>query len=142
MLYTVDPKLCIVTFGTKILTGWGEDMFEFEMVDDSYSEMVGCTGETARIPSNNNNAKGKLTFLQTSPSNDYLSVVSLRDRKLGSGVLPFSMVDALGTTRVFSPMAYLKKPTKVDMGKSIKTREWEIYLVDVEYYVGGNVPTF
>jgi hypothetical protein len=141
MLYTVDPKLMIVTFGGVPLTGWAEDQFDIEKAEDLFNEMVGCTGETARVHVNNSNATAKLSFLQTSPSNDYLSTMALRDYQTNAGVLPFTVKDVLGTTLIFSPMAYVKKPANVSSGKAVKTRDWNLYLVNVQFFVGGNTPT-
>jgi hypothetical protein len=142
MLYTVDPKVRIVTFGGQILVGWGEDQFDIERAAEQFDEMVGCNGDTVRIMINNNNATAKLTFLESSPTNDYLSRVTGLDKRLGQGVLPFTVRDSLGTTFVSSPMAYIKKISPISSGKSVKTREWNLYLVDCQIISGGNFPAF
>jgi hypothetical protein len=141
MLYTVDPKLVIVSFGGMPIVGWGEDQIDVEKDEDNFNEQVGCTGETTRVHINNNNWTAKLTLLQSSPSNDYLSIISTRDVKLNLGVLPFQMKDILGTTLIFTPMAYIKKPAKADTGKTAKTRDWVLKLIQPETMIGGNIPT-
>jgi hypothetical protein len=141
MLYTVDCKLNIITLGGVPLTGFAEDQFDIERDEELFNDMVGCTGDTARSHINNKNGKCDLHFLQTSPSNDYLSALALRDYQTNTGVLPFMVVDALGTTRVMAPMAYVKNYAKIGAGKAVKNRDWVIRLVSMNIFVGGNIPT-
>lgn len=141
MLHTVDPKLVIVTVGGMPIVGFSEELIDLERSEDLFNEMVGCTGETARVHINNRNATCKISLLQTSPSNDYLSTLALRDEALNVGVVPLMIKDILGTTLASSAQAYVKKMPKIDGGKSVKTREWSLYCIDVNIFVGGNLPT-
>jgi hypothetical protein len=139
MLHTIDPKLVIITFGGVPLIGFAEEKITLSKVEDTFSEMVGCGGETARIRSNNNNWTSKIMFLQTSPSNDYLSRVAMRDELANVGILPFTCRDAIGTTLFFTKGAYIKKPSDFNSGKTVKVNEWNLYLVNVQWNIGGNV---
>lgn len=139
MLYQVDPKLHIITFGGVPLVGFAEDKITLSKIENTFSSMVGCGGETTRIRSNNNNWTGKLSFLPGSPSLDYLSNVALRDEVSNSGVLPFTCKDILGTTKFFAAQAYIEKPADFASGKTIKILDWNIVLISVQWHIGGNI---
>lgn len=138
MLYTVDPKKVIVNLGGVPIAGWAEDQLSIEYDEDLFNEMVGCTGEVARAHINNRTGTCKLNLLQTSQSNDTLSTLYLRDVAGNAGVVPFEVRDVNGTTLVKAAMAYVKKPAKVDSGKSVKVREWTLRVIDLDMFIGGN----
>lgn len=139
MLYTVDPKLVIITFGGVPLTGFAKKKINLTKVEDNFKVEVGTNGETVRMKSNNRNWTGTLSFLPGTPTLDYLSTVTLRDEAGNLGVLPFTVKDALGSTKFFSPQAFIVKPADYNTGVEIEQLDWSIYLVDVQYNHGGNV---
>ena len=141
MLYTFDPKLLIITFGGIPLTGFAEGtVLTIERSEDMFKEYVGASGEVSRAKSNNRTGTAKLSLAQTSPANDYLSTMALLDESVNAGVRPFFAKDGLGTSIFMAPQAYVKKVAPAAYGKDIQAREWTIFLVDINIFVGGNIP--
>jgi hypothetical protein len=141
MLYTVDPKKIILTFGVTPIAGFADGTFvDIERNEDMFSEVIGADGEVTRVKSNNRTGTATFTLLQTSPSNDKLTAYALVDEQTGLGVQPFGASDLLGTTAVFSAMGYIKRIAKVEESKSATNREWKIFLTDLSIFVGGNTP--
>jgi hypothetical protein len=141
MLYTFDPKMGVLTFKGKIITGFADGtFFTVERTEDTFTETTGADGETTRVKSNNRSGRAKITLKQSSSSNDHLSVCAALDEGANAGVGEFQYKDVLGTTLVFAAQAYVKKPANVESAKTATDREWNLFLVDVKMFVGGNVP--
>ena len=139
MLYTVDPKKIVMVFGTKRIKGFADGTFlDVERNEDMFSEVVGADGEVTRVKSNNRTGTATFTLLQSSTSNDDLSAYALVDEQTGLGVFPFIVTDTLGKTNIFSAMGYIKRIAKVEESKTATNREWKIFLVDVNVFVGSN----
>lgn len=138
-LATYDPKLLVIALGGVPISGYADGTFiTVERSADSFSEIVGASGETSRAKSRNRLGTVTLTLAQTSPSNDYLSALVAMDEQASTGVRPFIAKDSLGTSLFKSTTAYIKKPASAGYGKEIETREWTIVCPDLDTMVGGN----
>jgi len=139
---TYDPGAVIVTFGSLALTpGFGEDSFlEFDPADVLFTKKVGASGEVVRVRSRNRSGSFKLSCLQSSQVNDFLSAVAAADQLTGSGVLPFMVKDANGTTLLSSKNAWISDRPHAAFAKDAGEREW---VIDGEEWIefhGGATP--
>ena len=141
-LATFDPKSLIVIFGARPLTSFAEGTFlTISRNDDMFKEYIGSSGEQAWSKSNNRSALVKLTLIQTSDDNDYLSSVAIMDEVTNNGILPLIIHDLLGTSGYFSKWAYAKRIADASYSKEIQGREWNIFCASMNMFDGGNVPT-
>jgi hypothetical protein len=53
-------------------------------------------------------------------------------------VVPITIKDLNGTSLVFSPKAWIIKPTNLGYAKSITNREWKFDCSDLSIFTGGN----
>lgn len=142
MLYTYDPRLILISFGGVPIVGYADGTFlTVVRNNDMWAEVVGASGETSRGKSNDRSGLATLTLLQTSPSNDIISGFAIQDEVSNVGVKPFLAKDGLGTTTLFSATGYVKKLPDSGYAKEVGSREWTIFLVDLQVFVGGNIPT-
>jgi hypothetical protein len=141
MLYTFDPKLMITVFKGHPITGFAEgSVLTIERTEDMFSEKVGVSGEVARSKSNNRSGTVKITLMQTSPDNDFLSTMAVLDEVGNAGVGELMIKDVLGTSLYMSSQAYLKKIASAEYGKEVNSREWNFFCADLNIFVGGNIP--
>lgn len=136
---TYDPFNNIVNFGGVDLGGWAEGtVIEIERDEDTFSKKVGTNGDVCWVRNRNRGGKAKLTLMQDSLSNDVLSNFMSADEALGTGVQPFQMTDAAGTTVVHASAGRISKPGAVKRGKEHNSVEWTIDLADVDVFIGGH----
>jgi len=140
-LATHIPRQTTLSFGNILISGYNTGTrITIDQTDDDFSEVAGIDLVSRSLISN-----GLYTVVfvlqQTSIVNDQLSVLRNIDTNLvspGLGVQQCTFKDLRGTTKLFSPNAYLKKPATGTFGTDIESREWTIVCVDTEYFVGGN----
>lgn len=140
MFGTYDPKKVLVSFGGVELGGFGEDsIINIEPTGGGITVVTGCHGDKVRAIDPDNGAKVTLTLLQSSASNDYLSAIHLRDKRVGDGVLPLLIKDLSGRTTYFDSAAWINNLPTVKRGKSPNDNEWVIETAgNGELFVGGH----
>jgi hypothetical protein len=135
-----DAKLHVITVGSRVLKGFAKDKYTFEFDEDSFNTEVGSDGDTAQVAVNNANGKLTITLLANTPDNEYLSLLHNKNRlAIGSGNVPVSIVDTLGTTRMSSPVAWVTKLPSIGVGTDVKTIEWQIQCCSCEVNVGKQI---
>lgn len=126
---TYDPQDLTVMVNGVYLTGYSEDMAEFEKDEDGYEVKVGAQGDVARSKINNPLATLSITLLPSSPQ------VSMLDKLAISGELvPVSIIyngDPKETITVTE--AYIKKPAARSYGTEAGDREYEVQCLDATY---------
>lgn len=126
---TYDPQDLTVMVNGVYLTGFSEDMAEFEKDEDGYEVKVGAQGDVARSKINNPLATLSITLLPSSPQ------VSMLDKLAISGELvPVSIIyngDPKETITVTE--AYIKKPAARSYGTEAGDREYEVQCLDATY---------
>lgn len=126
---TYDPRDLTVMVNGVYLTGFSEDMAEFEKDEDGYEVKVGAQGDVARSKINNPLATLSITLLPSSPQ------VSMLDKLAISGELvPVSIIyngDPKETITVTE--AYIKKPAARSYGTEAGDREYEVQCLDATY---------
>ena len=140
MFGTYDPKKVIVSFGGVEIGGFGEDsMIKITPMGDGTTSMVGCSGDVVRTISPDNRQEVTLTLLQSSASNDYLSAIYQRDKRVGDGVLPLLIKDLSGRTTFFDSAAWIAKQPEINRGRTANDTEWVLHTAgDGELFVGGH----
>jgi hypothetical protein len=125
LLSSYDPKRVIVTYGGVPIGGYADGTFvNITPGADNFSPVVGADGEVARAMSNNNTHTVEITLLQSSLSNEYLSLCKNADKLTGLGMLPLQILDANGGTLFFWPQAWISKDPNYEFGNDITDRNW------------------
>lgn len=144
MVKTYDPKKVMVVFGAIVLTGFAEGTFvTVETAGDGVTAIVGCDQEIVRsLPPDNILKNIAVNLLQTSDSNDLLSLAHDLDLKTGKGVVPMAIRDLSGRSIMVSDQAWIVKKPNMTRGKTASdgTCEWRFQAVvpDEAYLVGGH----
>jgi hypothetical protein len=135
-------QLTILVGAILIDSGFAEDdVVKVEPGDDDWLIVKGADGSVARSKSNDKTAKVTLRLLQTSPKNALLSAARALDANTpgGAGVGPFMLNDRSGVTKIAASKSFiLGRPKDISFGKTIKVREWVIFLADEVQLLGGN----
>lgn len=141
MLYTYDANSCILTVGAIPILGLADgNAISIERNSDTFTPYVGITGEESRSKTNDRSGLAKITLMQTSPSNDYLSSLAIQDEAANAGIRAFYFKDLAGSTLYIAKQCYVMRPAAATFGKEVQTREWNIRLVDLLMFTGGNIP--
>ena len=134
-----DPKDVTITWGTHLISGFAEEKVSISYQDDAFDLAIGCDGEASRVRKNNNSATITVTLQQTSPSNDFLSLMALADRVSSLGVLPFTLIDYSGNTKCFAPSAYLTKTPDMSLSNTNQTIQWVFITDNLGWHIGSNM---
>lgn len=139
MLYTFDIKKCIIIVGVARMQGFANgEAFSLELDDDLYQKEAGADGDVSRSRRHGLSASAKISLMQTSPSNDILMGYAVADHLSNAGVVPLTVKDILGTTTIFAPYCWVKKPAPMAVGKELTNREWALDIANTEMFIGGN----
>lgn len=128
MATTYDPMDLTVTIGGVYLTGFSEDMVEFEKDEDGKTAKVGSQGDVVTTKVNNPLATLTLTLLPTSPQVAYLDKLA----RTGEHV-PISIIyNGEPKETITVTEAFIKKPATRTYGNEAEDREYEIQCLDHE----------
>lgn len=138
---TFDFKKVSMIVGGIPITGFADGTgIMVSLASDAYTKVSGADGVVSRAKSNDYSGEITITLSQTSPANDYLTTIALADELSGAGVVPVSITDNGGTTKIASAFAWIRKKPDVEFGKEISDREWVLDCAELTlYFVGGNV---
>lgn len=137
---TYDPAQIVIQWGPIIASGYQDGSFAKASRDaDTFAKYVGTDGEVSRARSRNRAGSVEITLAQTSLTNDLLSQEQEVDELTGLGVYPLTVKDLNGTTLVYAPEAWLKKPAEVEYGKEIGPRVWTFDTGSMDVFVGGSL---
>jgi hypothetical protein len=135
-----DPGQIAVILGPSILGGFAEDsVVEVARTESTWTTTVGADGEVTRTRNRNKSGTVKVKLLRTSASNDVLSALHAQDQLFGTGILPITIKDLLGTTLHFGSNAWVEKPADDSIDKDMSSREWTIAVGDLDMFDGGSV---
>jgi len=125
---TYDPSDVASTIGGVFLTGFSEDLIEFEKDEDSNTFKVGAQGDVLVSKVNNRLATLKVTLLATSSQNAYL------DKLAETGqVVPVSVIyNGTPKETITSTAGVVIKPAARKYGNEADDREYEIKLTNYE----------
>lgn len=141
---TYSPAKVITNFFGIPITGYVEGTFIQVTTDgDGTTGVIGCDGEVVRTIDPGSALKTVvITLLQSSDSNDSLSVIQNRDNQKGDGIGPLLITDLSGRTVLSSDEAWITKKADVTRGRSATdgANQWTLQCVaeDEDYHVGGH----
>ncbi len=132
-----DPGLVLVNFkGVELVAI--EDI-SAERAEDMFSLNVGAQGDSAFVRSRNKSGQVQITFMQTSPTLDYLSTVVADDELFGDGEGPLFIKDLNGTTFVEDQNARITKMPGMQRGKDLNNVQWSFSCPQMTIFIGGSV---
>ena len=112
-----------------------EDFLSIEQAADDFTDEVGADGEVARARTNNAMADIKLTLMQTSAGNTFLTALNNLDKAAstnGSGVGPMLVRSRRSGTTVYTAAhCWIKKPPTVTVSSKTTKREWLLRVADL-----------
>ncbi|WP_160037317.1 MULTISPECIES: phage structural protein [unclassified Paenibacillus] len=121
-----DPMDLTVTVGGVFITGFSEDLAEWEKDEDNKTAKVGAQGDVVTSKVNNPLATLTITLLPTSPQVAYLDKLAVTGQEV-----PVSVIyngepkESITCTR-----AFIKKPATRTYGNEAEDREYEIQMLD------------
>jgi len=145
---TYDPKKIIVTLSlvsnpafTHVVTGYAKDTFvKIGRISDAILSEAGASGEVARAINADRRGMMELTLMQTSISNDFLSIQAALDEATGAGLMHLLVTDLRGTTLYAAKNCWIKKTAESEYSQSLSNRVWPFETDELEVFVGGVLP--
>lgn len=134
-----DPADFTLVVGGYIIGGFADDEFvDVERDEDAYIKKVGVGGEVARMKNKNRSGRIIIRLMQSSPSNDALSLLAVLDEFGDFGAVPILARDHSGRSLFATPLGWIKKFPKAMWRKEVEIREWVLDTISLSIYVGGN----
>ena len=135
---TYNPKDVIITVdGVPLHDFTDGDFISIEYKDDTFTSEKGADGEITRNYNPSLLATATITLKGGSPSNDLLSGIAIQDRATLTGIFPFFLKDANGTSLVVGAESWITKQAPVKRGTSTGDSEWTIE-GEMVIFTGGN----
>lgn len=142
MARTYSPKDVSVSFNGYDLKGYAEDEFiNVTFNGDAATPVVGNDGTVSRAMNPDQSGTVTLTLKSTSPSNDVLSGLAIKDRIDGSVVGVLMIRDNKGTTLVLGKDAWVQKQPDVAFAREVGNRAWIFTVGTMSVFVGSNPET-
>ena len=136
---TYDPAQVAINIGGAPITGYADGTFlTVERANPAFIKVTGADGSVSRAKSNDRSGMMTLTLLQTSESNDILSLLALADEFQNAGVVPVTVKDMEGRTTYFAGSGWVQKMADSEFSNEITNREWVIEMAEIDVFVGGN----
>lgn len=131
---TYIPKLVVSSFAGTPLTGFADGNFiTAERNSDGITLKVGADGESAVAVSADESGKVTITVLNTSKTNDYLSLcANLHTRG------PLQIKDLSGRLLVNAEDAWVVKQAAITKSKEVEDNAWVIETGNLAIVNGGN----
>lgn len=123
------------------LSGYADGEFlRIERESNAFDDVVGTDGEVTRSKTNDDRATATVRLMQSSGSNDLLSVLYNSDKNTpgGVGVGPFLARDAQGRAIFTAEKAWIAKAPNVVFDRTATEREWVIRMATIIEFHGGN----
>jgi hypothetical protein len=139
MAKTYNPKKVQLAIGPHIVTGYADGTFiQVDRNADQFAVVVGADGEAARSASADKSGTVTVTLMQTSASNDFLSLALSTDEQTNLNTMPLLLKDISGRTLVQAAEGWVKKYATIELGKEIVSREWVFETGELLITEGGN----
>ena len=142
MARTYSPKDVSITFNGYELSGFAEDEFiNADYSGDAATPVVGNDGQVTRSMNPDKSGTVTLTLKSTSPSNDILSGLAIKDRIDGSVVGALMIRDNKGTTLLMGKDAWVQKQPATAFAREAGNRAWTFAVGTLFMFIGGNPET-
>ncbi len=139
---TYDADQVTVVIAGILVNGYADGEFiRIEQEADDFGDVVGTDGHVTRFKTGDRRATVTLLLMQSSDSNDQLSMLSNLDRNAphGMGVGAFYVRDRNGRSVYEASACWVKKPPNIAFGREPGPREWTIRVADLKRTDGGNI---
>lgn len=138
LFHEYDSNKVSVLAGVNIISGFGPDTkVKAAYNEDLYTLQMGTEGDATRSKSNNLSGRATLTLMQTSKSNDVLSLYYQLDKLGNGGKFTFQIQDHNGLSLVFMNTAWIVVPPESEWAIEAGVREWIIETGHMEMNVAG-----
>jgi len=135
-----DPESILVSFRGLLIRGFAKGTFvEAERSNATFGLEVGSHGDATRVRNRDQSGTVKVTLIQSSPTNDQLSLMALEDEKFGTAYGALFVKDALGTTLIEEENAFIEKIASAPFADAVQQREWVFVCPSLKLFVGGGV---
>jgi hypothetical protein len=138
---TYNPSRVVVVVGGFPVSGFADGAFvDIVMPSDGITSQVGADGEIARAINSDRRCTVTITLQQTSPANDFLSVLFNTDiLTCGATMVPVLIQDLCGETIFMASQAWVVKMPDTQFSKEVTTRAWQLMTgAPAVHVVGGN----
>lgn len=142
-LSTYSPKDVTITLaGMHSVTGYADGTFVKITKDiKPFVKVRAMDGEMARMYFEDSGYQVELTLMQSSPTNNILSMLHSVDAATHMGKIPLFIKDGRGQTSFLAGTAWIEKIPDVTFGAELDTRTWVFGCAEVALTIGGNGST-
>jgi len=142
-LTTYSPSDVIVSIaGLHTVTGYPDGVFvKIQKDTKPFEKTRAMNGEISRIYSQDDGFRLELTLMQSSPSNNVLSVLYNVDLATRIGKFPVIIKDSKGQTNFISLTTWIEQLPDVTFSNGMELRTWVFGCADATIFVGGNDST-
>lgn len=142
-LSTYSPSDVTITLaGIHAVTGYADGTFVRIKKDiKPFAKVRAMDGEIARQYFDDAGYKVELTLMQSSPTNNILSMLYNVDTVTHMGKIPLFIKDTRGQTSFLAGTAWIEEIPEVTFGAELDTRTWVFGCSDVAMTIGGNEDT-
>lgn len=142
-LNTYSPSDVLVTLaGMHTVTGFADGTFiEIRKEGRPFLKQRTMDGETARIYNEDQTFQVRLTLMQSSSSNNILSMLYNVDLATRMGKFPLIIKDTSGSTTFIGMTTWIEEIPEVKFASTLSTYTWTFGCSDAIITVGGNDPT-
>lgn len=142
-LSTYSPSDVTITLaGMHAVTGYADGTFVRITKDmKPFSKVRAMDGEMARMYFDDAGYKVELTLMQSSGTNNILSMLYNVDTVTHMGKFPLFIKDGRGQTSFLAATAWIEQIPEVTFGSTLETRTWIFGCSDVVLNIGGNGDT-
>ena len=139
-LNTYSPSDVIVSLaGLHTVTGYADGTFvEIRKEGRPFDKQRSMDGHTARIYNEDQSFHVYLTLMQSSSSNNILSMLYNVDRATRIGKFPLIIKDGSGSTTFAAATAWIENIPVVRFANNLSTYTWTFSCSDAIIAVGGN----
>lgn len=142
-LSTYSPSDVTITLaGLHTVVGYADGTF-VNIVKDSqpFASVRAMDGSMARMYTEDTGYKVELTLMQSSSTNNVLTMLYNIDKATRMGKVPLFIKDGRGQTNFLAATAWIEKIPDVSFGSTLTTRTWVFGCSDAILTIGGNGST-
>ena len=128
---TYNPKKVSLALGNHIASGFADDSFiAIEPAGDGNTYVAGADGEVCVSIDPSSIYTVKVSLLQNSQTNEYLTNMYEKMKSDGEGFFAVTVKDIVGETKFSAATGWVTKLASKTYGKTQNNREWEIVVAD------------
>lgn len=140
---TYSPSDVLITIaGMHSVSGYADGTFVRITKDmKPFTKVRAMDGEVARMYHDDTGYKVELTLMQSSSTNNILTMLYNIDTVTKMGKFPLFIKDSRGQTNFLAATAWIEQIPEVTFGPSLSERTWVFGCSDAVLTIGGNEDT-